>query len=115
MTAIAALRRAGVRVAVGADNLQDPFNPIGRGDPLESAGLAILVAHQLPEDAFLSVSSIARDVMGLADATPKVGAIADLMLTPSATIREAIASAPPRTLVIRRGQVTVSRLAQSKR
>ena len=53
--------------------------------------------------------------MGLADATPKVGAIADLMLTPSATIREAIASAPPRTLVIRRGQVTVSRLAQSKR
>ena len=115
LTAIAALRRAGVRVAVGADNLQDPFNPIGRGDPLESAGLAILTAHQLPEDAFLSVSSVARDIMGLADAAPKVGSIADLMLTPSATIREAIASAPPRTLVIHHGHVTSSRLAQPKR
>jgi hypothetical protein len=53
--------------------------------------------------------------MGFADAAPKVGSIADLMLTPSATIREAIASAPPRTLVIRHGHVSFSRLAQPKR
>ncbi len=31
LTAIEALRGAGVAVAAGADNLQDPFNPMGRG------------------------------------------------------------------------------------
>ncbi|MFM8451958.1 MAG: amidohydrolase family protein, partial [Acidimicrobiaceae bacterium] len=35
LTAVSSLRKAGVKVAFGADNLQDPFNPIGRGDPLE--------------------------------------------------------------------------------
>ncbi|PHX93915.1 MAG: hydrolase [Acidimicrobium sp.] len=111
LTAIAALRKAGVRVAVGADNLQDPFNPIGRGDPLESAGLAILTAHMLPDDAFVAVSSVARDVLGLPVAGPKIGAKADLMLTPTFNIREAIANMPSRTLVIKSGKIVSSRLA----
>ncbi len=45
VTAVRALRAAGVNVAAGADNLQDPFNPVGRGDPLETAGLMIMTAH----------------------------------------------------------------------
>lgn len=111
LTAIAALRKAGVRVAVGADNLQDPFNPIGRGDPLESAGLAILSAHLLPQDAFDSVSSIARTVIGLTSAGPQVGARADLMLTSAGSVRETIANTPIRILVFYKGQITISRLA----
>ena len=51
LTAVKALRAAGVNVAAGADNLQDPFNPVGRGDPLETAGLMIMAAHLLPDDA----------------------------------------------------------------
>ena len=115
LTAIAALRAAGVRVAAGADNLQDPFNPIGRGDPLESAALLILAAHQLPEDAFAAVSSTAKSVMGLSFSEIKVGGIGDLMLTPVNSIREAIATAAPRSMVMRRGKVTFSYLAQLKR
>ncbi len=111
LTAIANLRRAGVQVAVGADNLQDPFNPIGRGDPLESAGLAILSAHLLPQDAFASVTSTARSVIGLTSAGPQVGARADLMLTGAGSVREAIANMPIRTLVFYKGQITSSRLA----
>ncbi len=111
LTAIASLRRSGVKVAIGADNLQDPFNPIGRGDPLESAGLAILTAHLLPLDAFAAVSNIARDVMGLVDSGPTVGSRADLMLTPSGSIREAIASTPERNLVIHKGKIVGSRLS----
>lgn len=111
LTAIANLRRAGVKVAVGADNLQDPFNPIGRGDPLESAGLAILSAHLLPQVAFDSVSSIARTVIGLTAAGPQVGARADLMLTSAGSVREAIANMPIRALVFYKGQITSSRLA----
>ena len=98
-------------MAVGADNLQDPFNPIGRGDPLESAGLAILSAHLLPQDAFASVTSTARSVIGLTSAGPQVGARADLMLTGAGSVREAIANMPIRTLVFYKGQITSSRLA----
>ncbi len=111
LTAVSSLRKSGVKVAFGADNLQDPFNPIGRGDPLESAGLAILTAHLLPNEAFDSVSTIARQVMGLTDSGPKVGATANLMLTQAGSTREAIANTPPRNLVLYKGQITHSRLA----
>lgn len=111
LTAVANLRKAGVKVAFGADNLQDPFNPIGRGDPLESAGLAILTAHLLPNDAFDAVSTVARQVMGLPMAGPVVGATANLMLTQATSTREAIANTPVRNLVICKGQITHSRLA----
>src|SRR5690606_34419752 len=39
LTAVDVLRRAGVTVAAGADNVQDPFNPVGRACPFETAGL----------------------------------------------------------------------------
>ena len=113
LTAVASLRRAGVKVAVGADNLQDPFNPIGRGDPLESAALAILTAHLLPREAFDSVSKQARAVIGLASSGPKVGDVADLMLIPAGSIREAIANTPPRKLVFYKGRIVSTRLATS--
>lgn len=106
LTAIATLRAAGVRVAAGADNLQDPFNPIGRGDPLESAALLMLAAHQLPEDAFAAISSTAKSVMGLSFSDIKVGGIGDLMLTPVNSIREAIATGAPRSMVMRHGKIT---------
>ena len=66
LTAVKALRAAGVNVAAGADNLQDPFNPVGRGDPLETAGLMIMTAHLLPADALHMVAGAARAAMGLA-------------------------------------------------
>lgn len=92
ITAVDALRRAGVHVAAGADNLQDPFNPIGRADPLEIAGLMIVAAHLVPDDAVACITSEARAVMGLADRGDVVGIRA-------ASVREAIAFAPtPRVL-----------------
>ncbi len=111
LTAVTNLRRAGVTVAVGADNLQDPFNPIGRGDPLESAGLAILTTHLSPQDAFDSVSGLARTVIGLTVAGPQIGSRADLMLTAAGTVREAIANLADRILVFHNGKITSSRLA----
>ena len=105
LTAVRALREAGVDVAAGSDNLQDPFNPIGRGDPLEAAGLMVLAAHLLPDEAFGAVTSVARSVLGVAPAGPTVGASADLMVTPVSSVREAIASGAPRTVVVRRGAV----------
>ena len=48
LTAVAALRSAGVNVAAGADNLQDPFNPLGRACPFETAGLMVMTCHLSP-------------------------------------------------------------------
>lgn len=98
VTAVRALRDAGVNVAAGADNLQDPFNPVGRGDPLETAGLMIMAAHALPAEALEMVTGAARRAMGL-------GPSADFVGIRASTIREAIAFGPPDRVIIRDGSV----------
>ena len=103
LTAIAALRTAGVDVAAGADNLQDPFNPMGRGDPLETAALMVLVAHFLPDDAIAAVTARARRAVGLAPSLVEPGAPADLVAIPATTVREALASQPGGRITFRGG------------
>ncbi len=105
LTAIRALREAGVNVAAGADNLQDPFNLVGRGDCLETASLMVMAGHQLPVDAYHSVSGAARQALGLQVAGVAVGDVADLVLLPAASIREAIAFGPAGRTVLRAGRV----------
>src|SRR5690606_29576284 len=46
LTALDALAEAGVTVAAGADNIADPFNPMGRADPLETASLLVTAGHR---------------------------------------------------------------------
>ena len=108
VTAVAALRRAGVAVAAGADNLQDPFNPLGRGDPLETAGLMIATTHLLPADALDTVSGIAHRVLNSPAVGLAVGAIADLVAVPATTVREAIAFGPSGRWVWHRGALVSS-------
>jgi cytosine deaminase len=96
VTAVKALRSAGVNVAAGADNLQDPFNPVGRADPLETAGLMIMTAHVLPAEALDMVSGAARRAMGLSPGN-------DYVAVRACSIREAIAFGPPDRVVFRNG------------
>ncbi len=94
LTALGALTEAGVRVAGGGDNLQDPFNLMGRGDPFEAASLLVTAGHQLPQAALAAVSGRARDVMGLPAAEVRPGAVADFVAVEAFSEREAIAVAP---------------------
>jgi cytosine deaminase len=103
LTAVKALRAAGVNVCAGADNLQDPFNPMGRGDPLETAALMVMAAHLLPDVALDSVSGAARQALTGSRSAVAVGCRADLVAVAAGSVREAIASAPPGRLVIRNG------------
>ena len=105
LTPVGLLAAAGVNVAAGADNLQDPFNPVGRGDCMETASLMIIVGHVLPPAAYTMVSGAVRRMMGLPAAGTAVGDIADLVIIPADTVREAIAFAPAARIVIRAGQV----------
>lgn len=104
LTAVAALMKAGVNVAAGWDNLQDPFNPMGRGDCFETAALMVMAGHMLPEQALHSISNAGRRAAGLADAGPTVGCVADLVLVRATTVRESIAGAPADRLVMRAGE-----------
>jgi cytosine deaminase len=104
LTAVDALRTAGVAVAAGADNLQDPFNPLGRACPFETAGLMVLAAHDLPHDAWAAVSRDAATVLGRTGGTVEVGAPADLLAVPATSLRQAIAEGPRPRRVFRRGR-----------
>ena len=109
LTAVDALRGAGVAVAAGADNLQDPFNPMGRACPFETASLMVLVAHDLPHVAWDSVSLASRRVLGLPSGSIEAGASADLVAVPGVSLRQAIAEGPAPRRVFRRGVEVVAR------
>ena len=81
-------------VAAGADNVQDPFNLVGRSDPLETASLLILAAHEMPENAYKMVSVNARKAMGLEKADLSLGSLADFVAIDAPSLRGAIDDAP---------------------
>ncbi|MEM9465807.1 MAG: amidohydrolase family protein [Actinomycetota bacterium] len=105
LTAVAALREAGVAVAAGGDNVQDPFNTMGRVDPCEVASLMVTVGHVDADDAWAMVADDARRVIGLEPAGPTVGAVADLVALRGGTLRGVVADGPNDRIVVRRGAV----------
>ena len=113
LTAIDALRQAGALVCAGADNVQDPFNLVGRSDPLETAALLVMAGHRLPDEAFRMVGTDARACLGLPSAEPVVGAVADLVAIDAPSVRGAIADAPMARKVFHRGKL-VATTSQSR-
>jgi cytosine deaminase len=105
ITAIRALLDAGASVAAGGDNVQDVFNPMGRGDALETAGLLVTAGHLEVELAYALVSDRARSVLGLPSAGLVRGDRADLLAIAAGSAREAVATAPDDRLVLSGGRV----------
>lgn len=108
LTAIAALRDAGVLVAAGGDNVQDPFNLVGRSDPLETAALLVMAGHVLPDDAYEMVSNNVRRAMRLPAIRFEVGDPADFVAIDAASIRAAIADAPADRMVFHAGRLVAA-------
>lgn len=105
LTALDALRAAGCRLAAGGDNVQDAFNAMGRGDPLEAASLLVTAGHLDTQAAFALVTAGAREVMGLEAVDLVEGSPADLVAVPGSGLRQAVAEADGGRVVIRRGEV----------
>jgi cytosine deaminase len=108
LTAISTLRAAGVNVAGGADNLQDPFNTVGRADPMETAALLVMAGHLPAEQAYELVSTASRIAMGLEPVSVSPGSPAELLAVDATTVREAIATAPGTRRVFHRGRLVAS-------
>jgi cytosine deaminase len=97
-----------VNVAAGADNLQDPFNPVGRACPFETAGLMVMTSHLSPGDAWDAVSANSARLMRLESISVAPGDRADLVAVRAATVREAIAFGPNDRMVWHRGRTVPS-------
>jgi cytosine/creatinine deaminase len=115
-----ALRAGGVRVGLGQDGIRDYWSPYGNGDLLERAWqLAFVNGYRRDELVELCVDVASRGgrsilgrtkwsaepinedaVTGLAPGSP-----ADLVVVAADTVTAAVMDHPPRTLVIRGGQV----------
>ncbi|WP_158866267.1 amidohydrolase family protein [Leifsonia sp. AG29] len=105
LTALRPLLDAGVRVGAGADNVQDPFNPVGRSDALETASLLVTAGHLTLDEAYAAVSDGARSVMHLPPAGATPGARAEFLAVRAATLADAIANAPADRFVIHAGRL----------
>lgn len=105
LTALRALIDGGVLVAAGGDNVRDPFNPVGRADPLETASLLITAGHLNFDEAIAAVTTDARAVMHLPAAGPRVGAVADLLAVRAGSVGEAIAFGSPDRIVLHEGRL----------
>jgi cytosine deaminase len=99
------LSSAGANVAAGADNLQDPFNLLGRGDPLETAALIVLAGHETPLSALNMVTINAHRVINPDSSFLSVGDKADFIAVNATNVREAIAMGPPDRTVVYGGVV----------
>ena len=108
LTAVAALQEWGALVAAGADNVQDPFNLVGRSDPLETAALMVMAGHRLPDAAYDMVSNNGRRALGMTEVRFEPGAPADLVAIDAPSVRGAIADAPMSRRVFRRGNLVAS-------
>src|SRR4029453_5160019 len=89
----------------GADNVRDPFNPVGRSDAFETAGLLVVAGHLTPAEAYHAVSSGARSVMGLPAAGAGGAASAELLAIRGTSFDDVMASASPDRYVIHAGRL----------
>jgi cytosine deaminase len=103
LTALRDLLDAGVTLAAGGDNLRDPFNPVGRADPLETASLLVTAGHLTFEEALAAVTTSARLLV-------RGSVAADTVAVRAASIGDAVAFAPAERVTRRAGRVVASTL-----
>ncbi len=114
LTPARALIDAGARFSAGADNVRDPFNPLGRSDALETAMLLVTAGHLTVDEAYRAVSVGARDVMSMPTAGVEKGMRADLLAIRAHTLGDAVATAPMDRIVLHQGRlISKSRTEQA--
>ena len=98
------LQQGGVRVAVGGDNVQDPWFPGGNFDPLVLMSQSLPLAQLAPWErlGLMPFTTEAARLLELPwDGTLQRGAPADLLILKASTWSEAFSQTPSRQLVVR--------------
>lgn len=106
---------AGVRVAIGTNNLDNPFAPSGNGSLLHAAWLTGIVQRASGAVArqrlLAAVSSTPAAILGLEPHGPVVGSPAHLAVVDSDDAAGAVSSAPSVVATIRAGRLVHERRA----
>jgi cytosine/creatinine deaminase len=111
LTPLRRLLAAGVPVALASNNIRNPFTPVGTADLADLTYLAAVAGHM----------GTARELRALLDTITvhparllrlpeyglAVGCRADLVVWECARPEDAVATLPPRSLVLKRGRVTI--------
>jgi cytosine deaminase len=110
---VRALRRRGVTVFAGSDNIRDCWSPYGNGDMLDRAAI-IAARHEMfldseLEAAFALVTDEADKALGYSYRGLHVGSVADAVVVEAARVADAVVDRPPRRLVLRAGRVVAER------
>ena len=104
MAPIKQLQNAGVTVAIGGDNVQDPWYPGGNYDPISLISASMPIT-QLPPWERLGLSTFttaASRLMGLeSDGILKSGIPADFVVLDAVSWSVAISSQPERKVMIK--------------
>jgi cytosine deaminase len=111
ITPIRRLLDAGVPVALGTNNVRNPFTPVGTADLADLAFLATVAAHMgTARDMRRLLDTITvypARLLRLPDYGLTVGCRADLVVWDCATAEDAVATSPLRGLTIKNGRVAV--------
>lgn len=111
VTPIRKLRDGGVNVCIATNNIRNAFTPYGNGDILQTAMLAIPVAHLGGADDLPTALSMITDnparALGLEGYGIAVGNKANLVLLDTKVKEHAIIDIPERLYVIKDGRITV--------
>jgi cytosine deaminase len=111
LTPVKRLLEAGVPVALASNNIRNPFTPVGTADLAHMAFLAAVAAHMgTPADLRALLATVTEHparLLRLPDYGLAPGCRADLVAWDCARPEDAVATVAPRTLVVKRGRVTV--------
>jgi len=111
LTPVRRLLGAGVPVALASNNVRNPFTPVGTADLAHMAFVAALAAHMgTPADLRALLAAITLHparLLRLPDYGLAPGCQADLVTWDCASPEDAVATLAPRTLVVKRGRVTI--------
>ena len=113
VTRVKELLAAGVNVSLGHDSIMDPWYPLGKGDMLEAALLAVHICHMSGFDdiqqIFKAITSNSAKTFGNRDLYGiKPGLPGDLVILNCESLMDAVRLSPERLYVIKQGKVVAS-------
>jgi cytosine/creatinine deaminase len=108
VTRVQELLARGVNVCAASDNVQDPFNPLGSYDLLQTASLGAAVNHMTGESQLYAalgmVTARPARLLGLPDQGVHPGAPADLVILDAERVLDAVTAPPRRLATFKRGR-----------
>jgi cytosine deaminase len=110
ITRVKELLAAGVNVCLGHDSIMDPWYPLGKGDMLAAAQLAIHVCHMSGFDEmqqmFDTITVNSAKTFGIADSYGIApGRRADFVILDARSVLDALRLCPARLTVVKGGRV----------